>query len=153
MLFSLYTMYMWNTSFVTLKGSAAFKKDQCRLSQKERRALVVLGLLTTWKKKRKKKKRKREWSQSSGQNAPCCVSPMQSQELARLWTGGWRPTLLLPFLLTQELKHGGEIFTSITACTHHAVNLMGQRTERDRSLCVGGCVLSESEILEGKIIR
>lgn len=73
---------------------------------------------------------------------------MQSQELARLWTGGRRPTLLLPFLLTQELKHGGEIFTSVTARTHHAVNLMGQGTERDRSLCVGGCVLSESQILE-----
>lgn len=61
---------------------------------------------------------------------------------------GGGPTLLLPFLLTQERKNRGEIFTGITTCAHHAVNLMGQGTEGDRSFSVSGCVLSESEILE-----
>lgn len=32
------------------------------------------------------------------------VSPVQGQELARLWTG-WGLTLLLALLLTQELEH------------------------------------------------
>lgn len=53
----------------------------------------------------------------------------------------------MTLLLTQELEYGGEIFIGVTARTHHTVELMGQGAERHRSLCVGGCVLSEAQIL------
>ena len=48
----------------------------------------------------------------------------RARGLARLWTG-WRLTLLLALLLTQELEHGGEIFIGITTSAHHTVHLMG----------------------------
>lgn len=71
----------------------------------------------------------------------------RGQELARLWTG-LRLTLLLALFLTQELENRGEIFIAVTTGAHHPVYLVGQGTERDRSLCVGGRVLCEAQILK-----
>lgn len=56
--------------------------------------------------------------------------------------------LLPPLLLTQELEHGREIFAGVPARTHHAVDLMGQRAQRDGGLGAGGRVLSQTQILE-----
>lgn len=71
----------------------------------------------------------------------------RGQELARLWTG-LRLTLLLALFLTQELENRGEIFIGVTTGAHHPVYLVGQGAERDRSLCVGGRVLCEAQILK-----
>lgn len=38
---------------------------------------------------------------------------------------GVETDILLSLLLTQELEYGGEIFSGVTACTHHTVDLMG----------------------------
>lgn len=71
----------------------------------------------------------------------------RAQELAMLWTG-LRLTLLLALFLTQELENRGEIFIAVTTGAHHPVYLVGQGAERDRSLCVGGRVLCEAQILK-----
>lgn len=70
----------------------------------------------------------------------------RGQELARLWTG-LRLTLLLALFLTQELENRGEIFIGVTTGAHYPVYLEGQGAEEDRSLCVGGRVLCEAQIL------
>lgn len=78
----------------------------------------------------------------------------RGQQLARLWTGGREAgrlqtllLLLLAVFLTQELENRGEIFIGVTTRAHHAVNLVGHGAERDRSLCVGGRVLCEAQVL------
>lgn len=56
MLFSFYSMYLQKKLIFAFKRECCvLKKDQCRLSQKERRALVVLGLLTTLKGKKRER--------------------------------------------------------------------------------------------------
>ena len=57
------------------------------------------------------------------------------------------PLHLLSFLLTQELEDGWKILVSVAARAHDSEDLMGKGTQRDGCLCVGGCVLGQTEIL------
>lgn len=79
---------------------------------------------------------------------PRYVGPVHGQARPGQVVDGWRRKSLAALLLAQELEHGGKIFIGVTASAHHTVDLMGQGAERDGSLCVGGRVLCEAQILK-----
>lgn len=57
------------------------------------------------------------------------------------------PLRSLSFLLAEELEDGGKILVSVASRAHDSVDLVGQGTQRDGGLCVGGGVLGQTEIL------
>lgn len=57
------------------------------------------------------------------------------------------PLHSLPLLLTQKLEDGWEVLVSVASGAHDSVDLVGEGTQRDGRLSVGGSVLSQTKIL------
>lgn len=58
--------------------------------------------------------------------------------------------LLAPLLLAQELEDGGEVLVGVAPGAHDPEDLMGQRAQRDGGPSVGGRVLGQAQVLDGK---
>merc|ERR1719154_75223 len=56
-------------------------------------------------------------------------------------------TKLFLILLPQEFESGTEVLLSIPSVVHHPVDLVGQRSQWSCSLCSGGSILSQSQVL------